>query len=239
MYIWYSFLFPAIYWEERDTAVTWCSCTKSLPKYSHKHEKVFGFQPVPLSFEVSLTFTSEFFVSLLVHLHTDKHLFPLCLYNRAMSNSLCIPAEWAVAVGMIPACNYCPGMVFMYLFSCDLDKCGLLNMGKMNEAIISGQDTRQADWFDLQGYVNKYRWHVLFFRLLDVRLCFWAVVSARLRIHLLQLSYEGESIAGLGGKQGESSCLSHAAGAVFAIWGRCCNLWYQKFTGTSLCLQAG
>lgn len=44
----------------------------------------------------------------------------------------------------------------------------LLNMAKTNEAITSGQDTRQADCFDLQGYDNKYRWHVLFFRLLCV-----------------------------------------------------------------------
>jgi len=43
-------------------------------------------------------------------------------------------------------------------------------MAKMNEPIISGQDTRQADCFDLQGYVNKHQWHVLFFRLLYVSL---------------------------------------------------------------------
>lgn len=130
-----------------------------------------------LSFEVSLSFTSEFFASLPVLSRTDEHLFPLFPYNMTM---LCIPAEGVVAVGMIPACNYCPGMVFVHLFLCDLDKCDLLNMAKMNEAIISGQDTRQAGWFDLQGYVNKYRWHVLFFRLLDVSFCFWAVASARL-----------------------------------------------------------
>lgn len=41
-------------------------------------------------------------------------------------------------------------------------------MAKMNEPIISRQDIRQADCFDLQGYVNKYQWHVLFFRLLCV-----------------------------------------------------------------------
>lgn len=79
-----------------------------------------------------------------------------------------IPAKWAIAVDMILAYNYCPGIVFIYLFLCDLDKCGLLNMAKMNEPIISGQDTRQADCCDLQGYVNKYQWHVLFFRLLYV-----------------------------------------------------------------------
>ena len=88
----------------------------------------------------------------------------------AMLTNWYIPAKWAVAVGMIPACNYCPGIVFTYLFLCDLDKCVLLNMAKINEPIISGQDTRQADCFDLQGYVNKYRWHVLFFRLLYVPL---------------------------------------------------------------------
>lgn len=138
------------------------------------------FQHVWLSFEVSLSFTSEFFVSLPAHLHSDKHLFPSFLYNVAMSNSLCIPAKQAGAAGMIPACNYCPGMVFIHFFLCNLDKCGLLNMAKMNEAIISGQDTRQAGWFDLQGYVNKHQWHILFFRLLDVSFCFWVVFSARM-----------------------------------------------------------
>lgn len=241
--IWYSSLFPVRYWKDReDIVVNWGSCTKSSPKYSYKHKKVFEFnvfQPGRLSFEVSLSFTSEFFVSLPVHLHSDKNLCPLFLYNVAMSNSLCIPAKQAVAAGMIPACNYCPGIVFIHLFLCNLDKCGLLNMAKMNEAIISGQDTRQAGWFDLQGYVNKYQWHVLFFRLLNVSLCFWAVVSARLWIHLLLLSFAGGSTAGLEGKQGGSSYLSHAAGAIIAMWGRCCNLGYQKFKRTLLCPQAG
>lgn len=41
------------------------------------------------------------------------------------------------------------------------------------------------------------------------------------------------------GKQGDSSYLSHAAGAIFATRHWCCNLWYQKIAGTSLCLQAG
>lgn len=143
-------------------------CTTPSPKYSHKHKQVFEFsmfQPVQLSSEVSLSFLYP-----CLYICTQTNLFSLFLHDVAMSNSLCIPAKWAAAVGMVPACNYCPGMVFTHLFLSNLDKCGLLNMAKMNEAIISGQDTRQASWFDLQGYVNKHQWHVLFFRLLDVSL---------------------------------------------------------------------
>lgn len=51
--------------------------------------------------------------------------------------------------------------------------------------------------------------------------------------------YKGGGTAGMEGKQGDSSYLSHAAGAIFAMRDWCCNLWYQKIAGTSLCLQAG
>lgn len=103
---------------------------------------------------------------------------------------------------MTPASNSWPGVVFIYLFLCDLDKCGLFNMAKMNEPIISRQDIRQADCFDLQGYVNKYQWHVLFFRLLCVSY-FRAAVDGRLWIHLLLLSFKRGHTVGMEGKQGE------------------------------------
>lgn len=71
-------LFPVRYWEHReDIFVTWCNCT-SLPKYSHKHKKPFElsmFQPVQLSFEVSLSFSSEFFISL-PYTYTQISTFP-------------------------------------------------------------------------------------------------------------------------------------------------------------------
>lgn len=83
----------------------------------------------------------------------------------------------------IPACNYWSGIVhiyiYIYIILCELDKCGLLNMAKMNEPIISRQDTRQAGCFDLQGYVNKYRWHILFFRLLCLY-SFWVAADEKL-----------------------------------------------------------
>lgn len=169
--------FMAVYWEDREhIAITWCSCTKSLLKHSHNQNKVLElseFQPVPLFWPEFWSFSAfhHFLYSPPVHLRREtKHLFSLLLYNTAVPTNWYIPVKRTVAVGMIPACNYCPGIVFIYLFLCDLDKCGLLNMAKMNEPIISGQDTRQADCFDLQGYVNKYQWRVLFFRLLYVSL---------------------------------------------------------------------
>lgn len=85
--------------------------------------------------------------------------------QHVSANQLVHPCKMGSCCRLMPTCNYCLGRVSIYLFFCNLDKCGLLNLAKINEPIISGQDTRQADCFDLQGYVNKYQRHVLFFRL--------------------------------------------------------------------------
>lgn len=82
---------------------------------------------------------------------------------------------------MLPICNQWLTKVHMYFYLCDLDKCVQLNMAEMNEPIILRQDIRHADCFDLQYYVNKSQWHVLFFELLYVSPnSSWAVAHERL-----------------------------------------------------------
>lgn len=128
-----------------------------------------------------------FFLAQVLKFEFSLSLYP-CAYTWCKKLSTFSPSLQTTCSGhtlsTVPACNYWSGIVLIYLFLCELDKCGLLNMAKMNEPIISRQDTRQAGCFDLQGYVNKYQWHVLFFGLLC--LCsFWVVADEKLWIHPL------------------------------------------------------